>query len=267
MTRSSLYPDPPHVSAAVYADALAPEEAFRRICDLVAGQGAIPTGLTEWVAGSEFPSFMMISDLAARTQTARQDLKISREHALWTQWIGGLSADRRVLRTGFGVPRVGTAVVEYQPAAKDDPERRHPVAITVSGALLSMPPTAGLSKTERKTSAATAAWLVGAFRRVCETLDPLYGAIATEAWLPVPVQLVSGHARLGTEVFVSDRLEQRAPGMAARLTALYAPGFVERWANGCFLSGWAAMNAPGRTLTEPLKAGTRAAAIVASAFR
>ncbi|RKH43038.1 hypothetical protein D7Y23_30140 [Corallococcus sp. AB050B] len=259
MSRSSLYLDPPHVAAAFYLDRLAPEAALGRVCAHVAAAGATPTGALTVVRGERFPRFGMISDLARHLEDRSVELRGGKQLQEWKTLVGGEAPGAKVLRVGFEAPQVGGVTVEYQPVPDDAQERTlHPVAVFVSGALLSMPGAAALSKKERRQAQATAQFLTSVFQGVCEAEEPLYAGILVEDSLPTPPELEAGSARLGTELFVSRRLESAAPGLERTLASLFEQGFRAAWSTGSFLSGWGALNPQGLGVEAPAAVGTQA---------
>jgi len=267
MTRDTLYVDPPQISAAFLFDQLDEPQALGRLCDVASASGAAATGECEIVRGDGFPVFDAISDLAPTLERARYDLRAAAGRAEWQRLVEGGLPEAHLLRAGFEVPRVGTAVVELQPgAARVRGPGQHPAAVTVSGDLLGMPPSVSLSKAERRQAEVTAVWIAALFRRANEALDPLYGGVLIEAYLPPPATLAAGEGRIGPEVYVSDRLEAGAPGTQSALAALYAQGSVSRLATGQLYSGWGALNPDGRSVPQPLAVASKAAAILGGAL-
>jgi hypothetical protein len=260
MSRSSLYLDPPHVAAAFYLDRRAPEAALGLVCERVAAAGATPTGALTVVRGEGFPRFGMISDLARHLEDRTVEVRGAKRQEEWKALVNGATSGVKVLRAGLEVPQVGGVTVEFQPVPDGaDSRTLHPVAVVVSGAFLSVPDTAALSKKERRQAQATAHFLMSVFRGLCEAEEPLYAGILVEAFLPTPPELLAGAARLGTELFVSKRLGSAAPGLDRTLAALFAKGFRESWSTGSFHSGWAAFNPQGLGIQAPVAVGTQAA--------
>jgi hypothetical protein len=270
VSRSSLYPEPPHVSAAFFFDSGTHASAFNGVCKHAIDVGATPTGELEIVRAAAFPYFAMISDLAPELECVRLDLRKGSVLDQWKQWRDTHDPSGHVLRAGFDTPQVGRVVVEFEPI----PERfcmdiPHPVAVTIGGELLSMPAHVSLDKRERAQAAKAARFLLAVFRSVCESsLNPLYGSIVAEGNLPTPPELrASKKARVGQELFVSTRLGVADPGLERDLATIFAGAFVERWATGLFFSGWAPFNPEGRTVASPLEVGTHAAHRLGQALR
>jgi hypothetical protein len=268
MNRLSLYSDPPHISAAFYLDAAGPREAFAETCDRVAEAGAVPTGALEIVRASAFPRFAMISDLALQVESVQLDSRKEQRLEAWRRWLQTQAPTVHVLRTGFEVARAGPAVVAFDRIPDESAaDVLHPVAVTMSGSLLSMPAHVSLSQRQRRQAAAIVAFLTTVFRSVCESLDPLYGMIGVEAHLPTPRELAAGNARVGTELFYSNRLAAGDPSLERDLAMIFADGYSERWATGRFFSGWAIFNSEGHTVGAPLQVGTSAARRLGEALK
>jgi hypothetical protein len=264
MSKNPLYPDPPHISLASYLDQPDPDRVLYSLCEVLTAAGAAGTGVCQLVRGEKLPAFEMISDLADRLERSTCDLGSTAGRREWERLIAGQDPTAHVLKAGFNASPVGTVVVTLQPAGA---EPRHPVAVDVSGALLDMAAASPfLSQRDRRRAEAVGQWIGSLFRHACETLDPLYASVLAEAWLPVPAQLAAGDARLGTEVYLSDRLEAAAPGTQDALAHLYARGHIERASTGQVYSGWGALNPQKRTVPEPLSLGRKAAAVVGRAL-
>jgi hypothetical protein len=261
-----FYPAPPHISAAFYFDHLTQATAFAEVCDQVMAVGATPTGAYELIRTAVLPHFAMISDLGSRLESAQISLPKKRAREEWNRWINSQELTSHILRAAFKAPQIGIVIVAFEPTSEVDNVRVvHPIAVTTSGALLSMPEHISQSHRERSKAARVARYLLSVFRSVCESLDPLYGAIAVEASLPTPAEL-GGGARLGTELYVSNRLGIADPTLVADLSTIFANGFTERWKSGMYFSGWAAFNQVGQTLDKPLEAGARAAQRIGQAL-
>jgi hypothetical protein len=268
MSRASLYPDPPHVSAAFYLDHAIPAEAFLGVGERVIAAGGIPTGSVKFVRAVTFPRFAMLSDLASQVESVQLDLGRKQKAEAWRRWLQTQDPTVHVLRAGFEVPRAGPVVVAFERIPDESAaDTLHPVAVTMSGSLVSMPDHVTLSVRERRQAMAVVTFLMTVFRSVCESLDPLYGMIGVEASLPTPRELVTGHARVGTELFYSDRLAADDPSLERDLASIFADGYSERWATGRFLSGWAIFNPDGRTVGAPLQVGSNAARRLGEALK
>lgn len=266
MSRTTLYLEPPHLLAAFYLDRRTPAAAFGLVCERVERAGAIPSGALSIVRGAGLPPFGMISDLAPHLESQTLDMR-GRQRQEWERLVRGTSSAAQVLRAGFSAPKVGGVVVEFQPIPDDAVGRTlHPVAVVVSGALLSVLGIRSLPKKERRQAEETVRFTTTVFRSICEGLDPLYAGILVEASLPAPPALIAGSARMGTELFVSSRLEAVIPGVKQELAALFANGFHESWATGLFLSGWDALNPGGLGIEAPVAVGAQAARILGRAL-
>jgi hypothetical protein len=238
MTAPLPSPQPPQASVGFYRECAADADLFAGLCELLLDMRATPTGARVAPAG-QARAFERISDLApelslidlAGERTADERLR---------GLVGGEAPEQRVLQAGFTARPVGAVLATYESAA--EPQGRHPVAVVASAERLS-PPGGGGGRAGR----AVARWLKESLSRGCDCLDPLYAAIIIEGSLPPPA-LLSADSRLGTELFVANRLLAAAPGLDADLTALFGPGAAESWPGGLFFSGWGWFNQAGRTI-------------------
>ena len=264
MSKDPLYPDPAHISIAFYLDQPAEARVLYPVCEVVVAAGAAGSGVCELVRGATLPAFETTSDLGDRLERVQCDLESPAGRRVWERLIAGKDPAAHVVRAGFEDPVAGTVVVRLQPAGE---ERRHPVAVDVSSALLDIAASSPeVSPAERRQADAIAQWIGSLFRRACQALDPLYASVLVEAWLPVPAELAAGDARLGTEIYLSDRLEAAARGTQDALARLYAQGHVDRAPGGQFYSGWGALNPEKRDIERPLALGSKAAAVVGRAL-
>lgn len=250
------YIDPPHISAALYFEHADSTKTLLKVCQQV--QNAKQTDLLsiDFVRDTQFPQFAMLSDLAARLETAYSDLE-----QYLTQTI-------QIVQVSFRSPDAGTFAVLFD-CIPDNAvgSEVHPISITVSGSLLAMPPNASLKARERRRAAKNAQFLLEVFRTLCDVLDPLYGAIQVESCLPTPFELIGGEARIGTELFISTRLSDAEKKLNVRLTALFNDGFQEQWSTGTFFSGWSVFNYAKQTVELPLIVSKQAAYSLGQAIR
>jgi hypothetical protein len=253
MTRGALIPDAPQISASFFLDQFPPAEALALISAEVERAGATATGVLEGVRAPSFPAFAMISDLAPRLEVVLLDPR--------TRTVPESSDPTfHVVRTGFAEPDIGPVVVGFDPVPGGiQRDVVHPISITIGGWLLSRPPQPPLASDQQEQALAASTFLLSVFRSVCEDLDPLYAAIAVESALPPPMALMTGAARLGTELFVSDRHIAPHPELDEQLSATFGEGFSERWSTGKYWSGWAPFNRAARTVSAPLNVGMQAA--------
>ena len=268
MSRSRLYPEPPHVSAGFYLDKLGPREGFTRVCEALIATGGTPTGEVELVRSLHFPRFTMISDLASQLETTKLDIRKGQDDKAWKQMVQTHSSGKQLLRAGFETPRAGLAVVAFEPIPDNaDKDSLHPISVTMSGSLISMPAQVSLSKTNRQQAITLGRFLLTVFRSVCESLEPLYGGIVVEASFPSPEEMANDTARMGTELFLSRRLEELDPQLERDMGIIFLTGSSERWKTGTFFSGWSIFNSDVRTVDRPLEVGSMAARRLARALK
>src|SRR5712692_4060578 len=168
MSEYDFYPEPPHRSAAFYLDSKSPVDAFIQVCERVEDTGAISTGAFEVVRANAIPQFSMISDLAPRLESLRLHLQRGHEHE-WKRLLNVIEPSVQVIRAAFDVPSVGLVTVAFEPIPDDSkPKALHPIAVSTSGALLSMPASVSLSKRERQQAVTVARFMLTVFRSVCE---------------------------------------------------------------------------------------------------
>jgi hypothetical protein len=251
-----IHIDPPHVSAAYFFRGADSTQNLLEVCRRVLCVGLIKPVAIEYVQNTLFPQFARISDLSSQLESMRCDS------------IHQPSQEFQIVRVTLQSRDAGTVAVAFDAI----PDRvigavAHPIASTVSGALLAMPLHAVLTARERRSAAKTALFLGTVFRKVCEELDPLYGGIQIETPLPTPSELVCGDGHVGTELFVSMSLSSIATNLDARLSRIFADGFRERWATGTFYSGWRVFNSAGRSVERPLAMGAQAARALGEALR
>jgi hypothetical protein len=251
--------DPPQVSAAFYFDRPDATETLLKVCNHLGSVRRLKPVSIGFVQSARFPTFALVSDLAGQIVTApiAPDQVLDQDN----------SQELQILRVNFDAADVGAVVVAFDGISDDlVGSVAHPVSVTISGALMTMPQQS-LRPSERRSAVAAARFVLEAFRTVCEQLGPLYGAIQVEAFLSTPPTLISHAARLGTEVFVSNRLLHADTQLETRLSAAFVEGFAERWDSGIFCSGWTWFNPRHRTVKRPLAVGTEAASALGAALR
>ena len=249
MTAPLPSPQPPQASVGFYREYGTDADLFTAVCELLLDVGATPTGVRTAPAGRA-RAFERVADLASElspTDLTHEPAAESRLRSL----LASQALEHRVLQVGFIVRPVGALLVTYEPAV--GPQGRHPVAIIASGEQLS-PPGGRAGRAGR----AVARWLRESLRLGCDRLDPLYAAIVIEGSLPPPARL-SADSRLGTELFVANRLLAADPALGADLSALFKRGAAESWPGGMFFSGWGWFNQAGRTIPNARTAERSAA--------
>lgn len=249
-------PEPPQASVAFFSERRTDAELFASICGLLLDRRAVPSGALTAPAERAF-AFERAADLADALTPWDPD-RGGAEAGL-RRLLAGEDPAVRVMQAWFAVRPVGTLLAAYEPAAS--PGGRHPVAVIASAASLSRPG-GGAGRNAR----AVADWLQELLRAGCERLDPLYAAIVVEGSLPPPLGL-SADRRLGTELFVSDRLLAADQRLRADLADLFEEGAVESWPGGTFFSGWGWFNPAGRSIRKARTVEQRAAERLARAVR
>jgi hypothetical protein len=250
---SELYPQPPHLSVAVYSDR--PEaETFARMCDAARDLGCVSLNLVE-VAPADL-DFELVSDLGA----AKEIRPVS--PAEFTELVADPASATRLLRAGFSHRKYGKVVVEYVQRVGLG---RHPIALTVASDSLGIPDSIWSGR-QRKSAYALAAWSTSALRTASSLSDPLYGAIGIEFSLPAAPKLAAGQGRVPSEVFVSRRLIEADQSLEERLRQAFAGGDVAAWEHGRFYSGWAPFTSRRVSVEDPKAAADNAARALRSAL-
>ena len=254
MTAPLPSPQPPQASVGFYREHGTDSELFAGLCGLLLDTGATPTGARLALA-DQAQAFERVGDL----RLAQADLTPGAEAG--GQLRSLLSGDvpgHRVLEAGFSARPPGVLLATYEPAA--GPRGRHPVAVITSAERLSLS-----GRSTGRGGRAVARWLLESLRLGCDRLDPLYASIVIEGSLPPPDRL-SAESRLGTELFVANRLLVADPGLEQDLAALLGQGMAETWPGGVFVSGWRWFNDAGRTIPNARTAERGAASRLARAL-
>jgi hypothetical protein len=246
-------PQPPQASIGFYREHGTDSGLFAGLCELLLDMGATPAG-ARLAPTDQAQAFERVSDL----QLAPADLPRGagageRLRAL----LSGDAPGCRVLQAGFTIRPPGVLLATYEPA--EGPRSRHPVAAIASAEHLSQP-----GGGARRSGRAVARWLLEALRLGCDRLDPLYAAIVVEGSLPPP-GLLSADSRLGTELFVANRLLTADAGLGADLAALFGQDTTQTWPGGMFFSGWGWFNKADRTIPNARTAERSAASRLARA--
>src|SRR5262245_38953176 len=150
---SDLYPDPPHLTAAVFSDRQE-VATFAGMCEVAADAGALPLDLVE--VGPPDREFELLSDLGAE----REILAVS--PARRARLVAGQDPKARALRAGFAHRRHGTIVVEYIQRMGPGP---HPIGLSAHAGALGLPDSLW-SGSRRRAAYAMADWIRGVLRKI-----------------------------------------------------------------------------------------------------
>jgi hypothetical protein len=245
MSRSGLYPEPPHLTIAAYP--AGPEsECFASVCRLLTQLDCHPNGTVE-VAPWE-TAFELRSDLAGQSSI------VEVEQGEFQRIVAGSDPSRRPVRAGFRRARGDIAVVEYLATSRND---RHPIAVSTGAATLGIP-VEMWGKAERSAGEKLARWAVNVLHGIVSQCDPLYGAIGVEYSLATPSQLANSIAALPSEVYLSRRLASDAPGIQDAFARDFSGAEIVEWPAGWFYSGWGPFNSRKITLPQAQIHPTRA---------
>jgi hypothetical protein len=246
MPRSALYPEPPHLTIAVYPEA--PEsECFAVACGIVEQADCEPSGTVETAPWDM--EFELRSDLAGRSSIL--DLPDDQFRSV----VAGNDRSRRPVRAGYRGGPGAVVLVEYLAAPRND---RHPIAVSISAEALGIP-TEMWGKQERTSASKSSRWALRILQEISMRTPVAYGAIGIEYSLATPSELASGDSGLPSEVFVSKELASIAPGITDALERDFQGGVVVEWPIGWFYSGWAPFNTENVSI-QPSKSRSRSAA-------
>jgi hypothetical protein len=246
VAESKLYPEPPHLTIAVYPEG--PEnECFAAACRVVAGLGGRPTGVLELAPAGV--AFEMRADLAGRSSV----VEVGRTE--FEQMVAGRDPAVRPVRAGYLARPGGIAVVEYLSAWRAS---RHPIAVSTAAGALGVP-VDGWGRGERGAAARSVRWALQVLQGMTTNCAAVYGAIGVECDLATPGELASGAATLPSEIFLSRRAAAGMPGLWESFADNFRDGEIVEWPTGWFFSGWAPFNSRNVTLspsrTRPRRAG------------
>lgn len=251
-----LYPEPPHLSIAVYCDKRE-VETFTEVCGVAEFRlGAFPSGAVQ-VAPRDMP-FEWTSDLAKVSQEIQTDPERAR------YLIEGLEIDQRVLKAGYRSKRVGTVVVEYMGAAPGD---QHPIGITVSAADSLGIPDFVQTRADRARARKLARWCAEALEGVSTCRQVLYACIGMELPCISPASLGDNERALPTEVFVARRTLDSTPALDREIRRIYPEAFIRQSEAGLFLSGWAPFTPEGKSLPDADGTALTLSGLLAQALR
>lgn len=230
-----LYPEPPHLTIAVYSD-IDEMRCFATMCEVAEAADCTPSGILE-VAPWDV-EFEDRSDLAGRLA------RLDGVPAYRSTMTGDRSLGRPV-RAGFRHRRHGIVVVEYLYARAGD---RHPVAVSLGAGPLGLPIELW-RKPERAAAERLAAWSVDILRDAASRCRAAFGGIGVEFTLGTPRSLVDGASLLASESYVSRVVLDSDDELRRALRSDF--GDAEQiWDDGEFYSGWAPFNTGRTTLDE-----------------
>jgi hypothetical protein len=216
----ALYPEPPHLSIAVWSPE-DEESVFGRASDVAVEFGCVPAGVVELAPRGR--RFAMVQDLGDRV--------IGRRSAdEFESAVHGGDAKLRPVKAGYRRKGMGTVVVEHLLGTETEP---HPVAVSLSADALGTPEELWNAK-ERKAARKLADWATDVLRELTARTGAAYGAIGVEESLPTPSALRSG-ASIGTLPFISAAI---GPAVLDRCQAAFGPQHRVDWPHGAFFTGW-----------------------------
>lgn len=249
MSRSDLYPEPPHLTIAVYP-AGSESKCFGAVCELLAQRDCRPSGTIE-VAPWEV-AFELRSDLVGHSRI------IEEEEDHFQRIVAGRDSSRRPVQAGYCRGRSDVVVVQYLASSGSD---RHPIAVSINAGALGIP-VEMWRMTERNSGRKLARWAVDLLREITTRCDALYGAIGVEFSLATPIELANGVATLPAEVFLSRRLAFDLPGIRDAFADDFRDAETAEWPAGWFYSGVAPLNPKNSTRPQPSIRPTRAATLL-----
>lgn len=246
MPRSNLYPEPPHLTIAVYPKG-SESECFAAACQQVSQLGCHPNGTVEvapWDA-----AFELRSDLAGQSSI------VDAEHGEFQRIVAGGDPSGRPVRAGYSRGRSDIAVVEYLAAPRSD---RHPIAVSTGAGTLGIP-IEMWGKAERRSGEKLARWAVAVLHGIATQCNALYGAIGVEYSLATPSELANRSASLPSEVYLSRRLASDLAEIQDEFANDFRDAEIVEWPDGWFYSAWGPFNSRNVSLPEtrvnPTKAG------------
>lgn len=244
----SLYPDPPHVTVAVYPG-VAEGSAFAELCAVVADAGCAPRGVFElvpWDRTFEWPSDL--AEVCTFWQVGDDEVD---------RMLAGDNQLGRPIKAGYVHPQFGVVVVEYLGTAAGD---RHPVGVSLGAGPQGMP-SQWWSDADRRTAARMVEWTTQLLKAASRAVRASYGGIAEEDTLASPSALVQGRW-LQSELFVSRTLLEKDDSLREVLREAFAGDAEAEWGHGSFYSGWGPYNRRGVTLPDiPTRFGRAAVAL------
>lgn len=215
---TELYPEPPHLTIAVWT-AEDDEQAFGRACDIAVEFGCTPSGVVELAPRGR--PFAMLQDLADRST-------VELTGAEFESAVHGGDPVSRPLKAGYRAK--GTVIVEHLYGTEVE---AHPVAISLSAGALGLPQELWRSK-DRKAAYKLAAWATDVLRELTARTGAVYGSIAVEETLPTPSALRAGHA-ISSLPFLSASLPST---VVHKFQTAFNQTKPVNWTHGTFFPGW-----------------------------
>jgi hypothetical protein len=217
VSKDALYPEPPHLTIAVWSPE-DEESVFGRACDVVVAAGCVPAGAVESAPRGQ--RYAMLQDLDDRStaQLGTDAFELA---------VHGRDPVLRPLKAGYRIKGWGTVVVEHLFGTEGE---THPVAVSLAADRLGFPDSTWKAS-DRKAARRLAEWATGVLRELTVSTGAVYGAIGVEETLPTPSALRAG-VPAGSVVFVGSALPD---GVLARFRAAL-PGVP--WPTGEFFPGW-----------------------------
>ena len=216
----ALYPDPPHLTIAVWV-AENEELTFGRACDTVGELGLVPSGVVEVAPRGR--QFGMVQDLEDRSTVLLGPVEFE-------SMLHGGDPVSRSLKAGYRGGRLGAVVVEHLFGTDGE---AHPVAVSVSADALGLPEELWKAK-DRKAAYKLAGWATDVLRRLAGRTGAVYGAIAVEETLPTPSALRTGASIAGLP-FLSAELPA---SVLDKFHAAFGRTQPVHWAEGTLFPGW-----------------------------
>ncbi|MEU7998773.1 hypothetical protein AB0B83_26060 [Micromonospora sp. NPDC049060] len=232
MGSTPLYPDPPHLTVAVFP-ASSDEPAFPAVCDSLVACGAQPAGVLETISPDvDFEAPSDVAETVASMTVASDSFQ---------RIIRGGEPAKRPVRAGF--TRGGEVVVVG--LLRRNRGERFPVGVSCFAGALGLPIDLW-READRSAAFEITRWSRRLLQAMTGRLPCAYGSIEVEAPFPTPSMLRSG-AMLGSEVFVARDVLARRPELRAALAEDY-DDVGEEWEAGTFFSGWAPFDSARRML-------------------
>ena len=139
------------------------------------------------------------------------------------------------------------------------------VQFVLSGELVGMPGSVELEPDELVLVNRIRSCVRAMFEAACRELDPLYGGVDFEWRLPAPIDLSSDHARLPSDLYVSEAVIATDRELVPALTALYGVDSIPL-ASGTLFPGGGVIDSTHPVTADPVTTGRAAASRLARAL-